>query len=595
MNIQTKLFSLTLTLILINLTTSTLNEVSQSYQNELSSGKMTEGEMEEFMQSILSEVSSTKAHLIGNNFAEKLANFYLHDFSVYYPEQKEDSYSIQKVVKDLIDKHSDEIANENPEPFFNEVLPLLKDYYSHQILVKGEDEVYQFTLLIKIIETVITMKREKSQVYDELRKYVLAALKNFTQEAFNLFSITQASVLKDLIHESGSNLFTNLWTNADTMEESSFNDNSDKLSEIVKGFLIISIDIHKDEDSKKEEDRINLPTQHSLVYHILRVVKKSMEQKTNSARQIKLISKVVRTASEVFYSELNETQATYDTIYMINDFFTYSSNGGKEVEKFVSKFMYQKYIKDGMVPVGLNDAERRFYWIDVFNKIVQFNRHVEDKEEIVQLLENLENIFTISPVELELSTNYLDVFKTNLRGSEIEEEFFDPLNELYDFYQRFLTTQTENVDKSTLLDRFQDYILEVRNQEHPELNQESPDQIVEGTLTTETMKLGDNYLLFQLALLNENLKQDFTYRFAKHFSKAELSNVINNFKNSEWDDLRKLNYCVWKKMTNSNFSQELVNNVEKLEEVFRAFVNRSITQAAVDGSFTVSQDGAKGC
>lgn len=596
MNDQKKLFSFMITFILINSLTSTLSEVSQNYQKELSSGKMTESELEEFMQSIISEATSTKAHLKGNNFAERLANFYLNDFSNYYPEQNSESFSIQQAVKDLVDKHKEEIINENPEAFFEEVLPLLKDFYSYQILVKqNEDEIYEFNVLIKYIEHVISIKKEKSAAYEQLRNYVLTALKNFTQESFNLFSITNAEDLKILINASGSELFNNLWENADSMDELAFNENADKLFEIIRGFLIICIDVHKNENQKPENERANLPTQYSLVYHILRTGKRSMEKKANSERQNKLMTGVARASSEIYYSLLNEEIASAATIYMMYDFFTFSSNQGVEIEKFVSQFMYEKYVKDGLVPAELNNAQRRYFWIDVFNKVVSFHVHVGDKEEIRQLMENLENVFAITPVELELSRSYLDVFKTNLTHDDISPEFFVPLEQLYNFYQTFLTTQTEIVDKSTLLGNFQDYILQIRSSEHPELNEESSEPIVQGNISDSSMALGDNYLLFELSLLNESLNPDFTYKFAKNFSKAELSNVINNFQNSQWDDLRKLNYCVWKKVTNNNFSQELVSDIKYLEDVFKAFVGRSITQATVDDSFTVTESGGKGC
>jgi hypothetical protein len=591
MNRQNKLFSLMTTMILIG-SLSALSEVAQSYQREISSEKLTEEELVQVMSSILSDVSGNKAKLSGNTFAENLADFYLHNFENDFPVQNHQSFSIKHEIKNLLDKHSDTVLNDDPEPFFQEVLPLLRDYYSHKILVEGnEEETYDFSVLIRHIEDLITIKRQKSAIYDSLKTYVLKSVKLFTQESMNLFSIKNHQELFNLIYDAGARVFNSMWAELDQMEDEDFENNLSKLEELIRAFLKISLD--KYANSQEEDD---LPNQHALVYYILREAKTSMESTPNTQRRIKLLSMVVKTSADTFYESESEKKANYYLIYLIHDFYTVSSSqmNGK-IEKFVAQFMHQKYKKEGLVPTKYNESELKYYWLDIFNKIPEFYDYDFNKHELAQLLEKLDIVFSTQPYQIKMSEVFLDIYKLHIITDSIDNSLFVPLDNLYDFYTAFLAEKITKVqNKSELVYGYQDYLLEVRNKEHPELSNSPQQKLIEGEPSNENMKLGKFYLLFELMLMDEMLDKEFQYKFADTFSKEELNTLIHYFQNDVWVDLRKLNLCIWKKMTNNQLTQDLITDISQLEKVFIEFAGKSFNQNYIDSSLNVV-NGSKGC
>lgn len=103
--------------------------------------------------------------MYGDNVAERIADFFTHDFSQSFPSFNEND-DLKTVLKDHL-KTQPELENlgeSERKQFEDEIIKIYKEYISHEILIKGNFNLnYDQNLATVAIQEII---KEKGDIMD---------------------------------------------------------------------------------------------------------------------------------------------------------------------------------------------------------------------------------------------------------------------------------------------------------------------------------------------------------------------------------------------------------------------------------------------
>ena len=495
----------------------------------LSSTKMTNEELENYMGNIIKKISSDKETLTGSNFSEKLANFLDYDFSKQYTE-KSNLSNVKEQIKNLLKKYNKELIKSDPEEFLKEALPILKEYYLKEILVKdNEDVYYNFSVIIKEIKDVITIqKNETNEQLIALFKGFKAYLEGLLDIANKLTSISDEDTLFEQITSVGARSFINCFH-----LENITNNDIETTTEILRGFFNISfLKFKNDEDARKSK-------KYKLIYWIMEKVKYAMFKDSLSDQQIKLVLSLLKQTTEILFANLTDRNASKIITSLLQHFYKQKDDGESNVNKFVRymPLIDTIYKKDGIMPSYKSNESLQYYWADLFLESTKVQKLIIDKTEVIKLMDNIEIMLRTPSYKFTVREHIPRIFIVDILDMEADNIKY--LMEFYKVFQRFLSEKVSQIiGDSELYNELEKYLLEIRNKEHPELI--GGNNVMEGNASNQDMIVGEKYLFFKFCNLYSKFNPTDQINFPKSLSNEELNYVTGIMKLEDWTEFREL-------------------------------------------------------